>query len=177
MREERGRNGVSSKGLERERGEGEKGGERERVAAADPNPCMRARAAGWKLAGAGKASLADSRKCEKMPVEIQKIMPAYIPGHRTGARYGRGNRGSTACRRLGIDCERRVRAYTVITRATCIFSTSRFRRLCIPARNVISSRYNAPAGTIPFHPVAWLASTRARASNVKTRTLDIFIFV
>lgn len=118
-----------------------------------------------------------------MPVEIQKIMPALPsspdhPSERARAIWPRGNRGSTPSTTApGIDCETAcVRAYTVITRATCIFSTS--RRLCIPARNVISSRYNAPAGTIPFHPVApTRTDSRARIPTLRREALDIFIFV
>jgi len=71
------------------------------------------------------------KKCEKMPVEKFRkscsTPTVTVPPHDTGIKQRLNSIDDWK-----IDCKRRVRAYTVITRATCIFSTSRFRRLWHP---------------------------------------------
>lgn len=88
------------------------------------------------------------------------------------ARYGRssGVGGSTASTTTGIDCERRVRAYAVITRATCIFSTSRFRRLCIPARkrNFLPIQFTGRNDPVPSRGTirAWTRAPLRRERSI-----------
>lgn len=123
-----------------------------------------------------RKSFADSRKCEKMPVEIQKIMPAHPPT----TLLLRDTVVVTAARRrrrLKIDCEQSVYAPTPLLHAPHAFSQLPVSAGCAsPRGNVISSRYNAPAGTIPFH-LRGTTNVDSRVFNVKTRALDIFIFV
>lgn len=102
------------------------------------------------------------RKCEKMSVEIQKIVPAHKI--RPWQRLGR-DRSRTACY-----------APTTLLHAPHAFSLNfSFSAGCAsPRGNVISSlRYNEPTGTISFYRSRGLGGF----SNAETRAPDIFILV
>lgn len=130
---------------------------------------MRARTRTENLLAQEKLRRLASRKCEKMPVEIQKIVPV---------RRQRPDSTVTAARLRSIanGARRVTRLQRVITRAACIFPQLLvFRRLCIPASargNVISSlRYNEPTRTISFYRSRGLGGF----SNAETCTRPIFL--
>lgn len=119
----------------------------------------------------------NAREC---PVEIQKIIPAHPPPHDYPITAAPDTAVAAAAarrrRRLRESIANGVYAPTPLLHAPHAFSQLPVSAGCTsPRENVISSRYNAPAGMERSRSISWHDSRGlARASNAKTRGARYF---